>query len=235
MNGTTAAFVGATGGAGTTRLTLECGRLLASTGHDTAVFDAAYATQGLADHVSGRIDTDVTALCLGDERLEAALYDQQLQGAGRLAVCPARAPFERFARAKRPEAAEAFEEQVTAAARQFDYVLVDTPPVAGNQAVAAVNAAEAVAVVCDADRAADAVPRMGDRLADVGAEPDATVVTHATAHEEGDVAVPPFEADKPGSDEDAPGYPALVDVVNTVTEASVPKPEAEGVLDRLVP
>jgi Flp pilus assembly CpaE family ATPase len=43
---TTAALVGATGGAGTTRLTLETADLLAREGHAVAVFDAAFATQG---------------------------------------------------------------------------------------------------------------------------------------------------------------------------------------------
>jgi cellulose biosynthesis protein BcsQ len=40
----TAALVSATGGAGTTRLTLETAALLAGEGADVVVFDAAFAT-----------------------------------------------------------------------------------------------------------------------------------------------------------------------------------------------
>ena len=161
------ALVGAAGGVGTTRLTLEAGTLLARDGRDVAVLDAAYATQGLADLTPGRLEPDMTALCLDDTPLETALRDRSLDGAGRLAVCPARAPFERLARAKTPEAAEAFEDRIAEAARAFDHVLVDVPPVAANQAVAAVSAADAVAVVADAARADDAVPRARDRVGTV--------------------------------------------------------------------
>ncbi|PSQ57111.1 hypothetical protein BRD18_07905 [Halobacteriales archaeon SW_7_71_33] len=49
-----AALVGAAGGAGTTRLTVETGALLARGGERVAVFDAAFDTQGMVDHVEGR-------------------------------------------------------------------------------------------------------------------------------------------------------------------------------------
>lgn len=65
----TCAFVGAAGGAGTTRLTLECAALLAREGRDVVVLDAAYGTQGLADRIPGRVDPDMTALCLDDRPL----------------------------------------------------------------------------------------------------------------------------------------------------------------------
>ncbi|WEL28362.1 Chromosome partitioning ATPase, ParA family [Haloferax volcanii] len=59
---TTIALVGATGGAGTTRLSLELAAALATDGRDVAVLDAAFATQGLSDYVSGTLDPDATAL-----------------------------------------------------------------------------------------------------------------------------------------------------------------------------
>ena len=71
----TLALVGAAGGAGTTRLALESATLLAREGRDVALLDAAYATQGLADHTPGRIDPDMTALCVDDHRLETGLVD----------------------------------------------------------------------------------------------------------------------------------------------------------------
>jgi len=135
------ALVGAAGGVGTTRLSLECAAAVAGAGRDIAVLDAAYGTQGLADHVPGRIDPDMTALCVDDAPLGDGLVDLDVAGAGRLSVCPARAPFERLARAKAPTAAEAFADRIAEATRAFDAVLVDVPPVAANQAVAAVSAA----------------------------------------------------------------------------------------------
>ena len=166
----TLALVGAVGGAGTTRLCVEFAATLARDGRDVAVFDAAYATQGLADHLEGRIDPDVTALCTdaSDEPVGAGLYDAHLDAPGRVAYCPALAPFERVARAKTPEAARRFAERVEEAAGDFEYVLLDVPPVAANQALAAVDAADRVAVVTpDTPRGADALPRMVARLRDV--------------------------------------------------------------------
>ena len=166
----TLALVGTVGGAGTTRLCVEFAAILARDGRDVAVFDAAYATQGLADHVGGRIDPDVTALCTdaAEEPVEAGLYDAHLDVPGRVAYCPAFAPFERVARAKTPEAAGRFVERVGEASEGFDHVLVDVPPVAANQSLGAVDAAERIAVVTpDTARGADALPRMVARLRDV--------------------------------------------------------------------
>lgn len=190
MENESAAFVGAAGGVGTTRLTLASGVSLASAGTDVAVLDAAYATQGLADLTSGRLNPDMTALCLEETPLEAGLVDRDIDGAGRLAVCPAHAPFERIARAKTPDAAERFEERIAEAERGFDCVLVDTPPIAANQAVAAVSGVESVVVVCGAERAESAIPRMRDRLVDIGTEASITAVTGADEHPDADVAVP---------------------------------------------
>ena len=117
MTYTTAAFVGAAGGVGTTRTTLETAVALAVDGADVAVFDAAYATQGLGDHLSGRLDPDLTALLT--DRAEAPLSsglvdfavdpDRDLDVVGRVACCPADAPFERLARAKTVAAARRLE------------------------------------------------------------------------------------------------------------------------------
>ena len=217
----TVAFVGATGGAGTTRTTLACAELLAREGNDTAVLDAAYGTQGLADRIDGEIAPDMTELCLEDEPLESGLVDRTIEGGGRVAVCPARAPFSRLAKAKSPEAAERFEARIAEAERGFEYVLIDTPPIAANQAVAAATTAGAVAVVCDASRVESALPRTADRLEDLGVEGFDAVVTRASDHPDGDVCIPRLEAEPPVLGEEETARNALVDVIETTTGASV--------------
>jgi cellulose biosynthesis protein BcsQ len=177
MSTDTATLVGATGGAGTTRLSVEVAATLARDGRDVAVVDAAYATQGLSHYVDGRIDPDVTTL-VTDEAVgvDDALIDLGVDAPGRLAVCPARAAFEAIARAKTAVAAERSDEAVRAAAEVVDHVVVDAPPVADNPGVAAVTAADRVGAVTPAThRGVDAFQRLRGRLADVGNEADLVV------------------------------------------------------------
>ncbi|MFB6130876.1 MAG: ParA family protein [Salinigranum sp.] len=174
----TAALVGATGGAGTTRCAVEMATTLARDGRSVAVLDAAFATQGLSDYVPGRLETDLTALVTDDTSapLAAGLVDLDLDVPGRVACCPVRAPFERLARAKTAGAARRLESRIEEAADAFDHVLVDTPPVAANQSVAAATACERTALVAPAtDRGADAIGRMRDRLDDLGVGVDVAV------------------------------------------------------------
>lgn len=229
----TVAFVGAAGGTGTTRTTLECATLLACEGRDVAVLDAAYGTQGLADATPGRIEPDATALCLGDEPLEVGLLDRDVDGPGRLAVCPSRAPFERLARAKAQDAAASLASRIEEAARAFDHVLVDTPPIASNPAVAAVDAVATVAVVADAGRAAAAVPRMADRLSDVGVDESVTVVTHAESHPDADATVPVLEADLPAVGTDPDVDAAFADLVEVVLDVEVEREPSEGLREKV--
>jgi len=229
----TLALVGAAGGVGTTRLTLESAALLARDGRDVAVLDAAYATQGLADHTPGRIDPDMTELCLNDHPLETGLVDRSLDGAGRLAVCPARAPFERLARAKRPEAAEEFADHVAAADRAFDHVLVDTPPVAANQAVAAVTATDGSILVADADRAAEALARARDRLRDLDVEPVATVVTGTTSHPDAAATVPTLTGEPPAVTGSREARAAVADVLATALDVTVETDDTGGLSEKL--
>ncbi|WP_255194871.1 MinD/ParA family ATP-binding protein [Halorarius litoreus] len=194
------AFVGTTGGAGTTRVTVEVAATLARDGDDVAILDAAYATQGLADHVQGRIDPDVTALVTEEWPLDDGLVELPVETSGRVVAAPAYAPFERLARAKTPDAARRFERLAETAAREYDAVLVDTPPIAANQAVAAVTVADRVALVTPGTtRGTDALARMRDRLADVGCEVDASVATRTTETGVADVAVPESDTTDPGA------------------------------------
>jgi cellulose biosynthesis protein BcsQ len=198
-----AAFVGAVGGAGTTRCTVEAAAVLAADGRDVAVLDAAFATQGLADYLRGDVDPDLTTLLTdeADAPLDAGIVDLDVDAPGSVACCPAAAPFERLARAKGTDAARHFERRVDAAAAAYDHVVVDVPPVAANQAVAGVNAADRVTLVAPATaRGADAVQRMRGRLADVGAEVDLVVSTRGEL-DAADVVVPEATVTSPA---DAP-------------------------------
>jgi cellulose biosynthesis protein BcsQ len=170
----TAAVVGATGGAGTTRIAVELATTLARADRSVAVVDAAFATQGLEQYVRGNIDRDVTRLVTEDTpHPESWLVTLPTETPGRVRVAPAYAAFERLARAKTATAAERLGDLVADLADDADHVLVDTPPVASNQAVAAVTSADRVALVAPASqRGTDAVQRASDRLADVDASVD---------------------------------------------------------------
>lgn len=177
----TAAVVGAAGGVGATRLSIEAAATLARAGESVAVLDAAFATQGLSQYVHGQIGRDVTrTITASDPDPDGALVDFAVDAPGSVSICPAYAAFSRIAEAKSPEAAERFGSLIAAAGERFDRVLVDTPPIADNPSVAAVTGCDAVALVTGADqRGADSLRRATDRLADVGREADLVVANRA--------------------------------------------------------
>ncbi|NLV05018.1 AAA family ATPase [Haloarcula rubripromontorii] len=191
MGVSTLAFVGCTGGAGTTRLTVETAATLARGGRSVAVVDAAFGTQGLATYVGGRIDADVTAVAVGDASVDDALVEWDIDADGRVALCPAHAPFERLARAKSAESAQTLERAIEELAGRFDHVLLDVPPIASNQAVAAATTAQRrVLVVPASQRGSDLLPRQQGRLRDIGAPATAVVA----ARVDGDDAEPVEDA-----------------------------------------
>jgi len=225
----TVALAGAAGGAGTTRLAVEVGAVLARTGRDVAIVDADYETQGLADYVAGPIEADVTTLVTDGAAIDDVVHPVGLEAPGQLSLCPARAPFERLARAKTAAAAEQLEKQSAAIALSHDVVLLDTPPVASNQAVAAVDTADrVVAVTPDSPRGGDALARLQGRLADVGASLAAVVATFADEGyvEAADVRVPETEtrdpADCPVADEgDGPFTSAVAGAAEVVLDERI--------------
>jgi MinD-like ATPase involved in chromosome partitioning or flagellar assembly len=238
------AVVGGAGGAGATRLSVEFAGALARSGRDAAVVDAAFATQGLAAIVPDRIDPDLTRVLTEDRPLEAATTALSLGLPGSVSVAPARAPFERLARAKTSECARRLAERLSTAADRHDAVVVDVPPVGANQALAAVTAAETVAlVVPDTDRGADAVPRMCDRLADVDSEVDAVVANRGSPDtptvQAADAVVPVSEertlTNAPATGEPTPFSVAVGAAVETVTglDLALPEPESSSVTDYL--
>lgn len=216
--GESLALVGVCGGAGTTRLSVEIAATLARAGRSVAVLDAAIGTQGLATHVDGRIDPDLTKVLTDEATLDEALVECWPDLPGEAALCPAHAPFERIARAKGKEAARRLADDVDRVTRRFDHVIVDVPPIASNPAVAAVTAADRRALVApDSRRGADHLPRIRGRLVDVGTEPDLTVVTRAgeppAAAIDADHAVPPLAegASPTALDPEAEGAEAIAE------------------------
>ncbi|QZY00607.1 ParA family protein [Halobaculum rubrum] len=200
------AFVGAVGGAGTTRTAVECAAALARDGREVVVLDAAYATQGLGEFVPGRIDPDITALCLDPQRpLADGLYDLDAAVDGRVALAPAQAPFERVARATGDDAAQALADRVAEAVAGFDHVLLDVPPVAANPAIAAVHAVDRVAIVApDTEHGADGRRRQHDVLRDIDA-PDGDPASVGVA-----VSGPDERDDGTGNGGDEPGTDATI-------------------------
>jgi cellulose biosynthesis protein BcsQ len=192
-----AAIVGVAGGAGATRLTVELAATLARDSRSVAIFDASFATQGLSQYVHGRIDTDITRV-LTDESVDPrdAMLDLHLDTPAQVSVCPAYASFEAFARAKSGTAADRLGTVIRRATDAYDHVLVDTPPVADNPSIAAVNAADNTAlVVPPTKRGVDTLQRARDRLADIGVTPHRVIAnrvsdTDETPVEDADVSVP---------------------------------------------
>jgi len=205
MGSDAVALVGAAGGVGTTRLAVETGAALAADDRDAIVLDAALGTQGMAAYLPDRIEPDLTAALLGEADLEEVVHRHPAETPGRFAVCPGHAPFTRIAAAQAPEAAARLEQLVETATAEADGVVIDVPPLASNVAVAAVSAADRVAVVTTATaRGLDGLSRCRGRLADVGADADFVVVNRV--------------ADEPPADADvAVGVSREVDVPETPT------------------
>lgn len=228
MAAETLAFCGAAGGVGTTRLTLESAVRLARDGREVAVLDAAYATQGMADYLHGDLTPDMTDRCLEDDPLRAGLVDVPDVAPGRVAVCPALAPFERVARAKAPAAASRFEARIDEAAGSFDHVLVDVPPIAANQAVSAAVGSDCAAIVCDAERATDAIPRLRDRFVDLGIEETVSVVTRVDSHPDADVTVPSTDDPFPAVETDESLGDAVADVLDRALSVELDRGDTSG-------
>jgi len=273
MQATTLALVGATGGAGTTRTAVELAALGARDGLDVAVVDAAFTTQGLSEYVSGRIGTDLTTL-ITDETgasLSAATYpiaggEGHTGGVGnagggdagdapdlpgRADAIPARAPFERVARAKTAEAGRKLERRIDEAVTSYDAVIVDAAPVGSNEAVAGVTAADRTAAVFPATmHGRDALQRLRGRIADVGAGLDRSIAVARGVGEEGtaggdaesdaDVRLPPTDpavASAPtAATADGEYARAVAAVFEDALDATVGiEFEEPGLVDRLTP
>lgn len=154
--------------------------------------------------MSGRIGTDLTTLITdeADAPLSAATYPiasgdghAESSGAGggndapnlpgRADAIPARAPFERVARAKTAEAARKLERRIDEAATSYDAVIVDAAPAGSNEAVAGVTTADRTAAVFPATtHGRDALQRLRGRIADVGAGVDRSIAVAQSVEKE---------------------------------------------------
>lgn len=224
----TLAFVGVAGGVGTTRTVVETAATLARGGHSVAVLDAAFDTQGLSTYVDGRLDPDLTAVAVDEAGFSESLVEVWPELAGEAALAPAYAPFERLARAKSVDAAQRLETCLDHARDRYDHVLVDVPPVADNQAIAAVRGADRRVLVAPAtERGNDHLPRMRGRLVDLGFDADAVVATFAddgTALSDPDYEVPTGERDvsvPTALDPDSDFAPAVAETTEGLCDCSL--------------
>ncbi len=203
----TAALVGATGGAGTTRVCVELAATLARDGADVALVDAALATQGLEQYVPGHVERDLTALLrASDPDPTDCGADLPVEADGSVRAWPAYAAFEGIARAEAPTAARRLAAVLAAVGADADHVLLDVAPPASNTAVAAVTAADRVGVLAPAsDRGSDALQRLRGRIDDVGAAVDCTLAN-----------------ERPGAEGSVPGADATIPESATTTVADAP-------------
>lgn len=218
------ALVGTVGGAGTTRLAVELGAAFARAGDRALVLDMDLDTQGLSSRVPGRLSPDSTRL-LTDPGVELpdAVHEAAIDTAGTLRLCPAHAPFTRVAEAKSPEAAQRLVDRLAEALDcGYDAVIVDTPPVASNPAVAAITAADRIALVASPDeRGVDAIQRARGRLADVGATEDAIVTNRTTpagSPPDADIAIPEAPNTGDGGHVDALGGAPFAHAITETAE-----------------
>jgi hypothetical protein len=224
----TLAFVGVAGGVGTTRTVVETAATLARGGYSVAVLDAAFDTQGLSTYVGGRLDPDLTSVVVDEAGFSEALVEVWSDLAGEAALAPAYAPFERLARAKSVDAARRLETCIDHARERYDYVLLDVPPVADNQAVAAVRGADRrVLVAPTTERGNDHLPRIRGRLVDLGFDADAVVATFADGGDaltEPDYELPVGERDvavPTAIDPDTDYAPAIAEMFEGLCDCSL--------------
>ncbi len=215
---TTTALVGATGGAGTTRLTMELAGTLARNGQQVLVLDVAFDTQGLSRYVAEPVTPDITHVLLDEAPIEEARYPVEIPVSGAVTVVPAAAAFERLARAKRVEPARRLEEIVETAQGHYDQVLIDTPPIGSNPAVAAVTTSDTVGIVTPATTwGQDALFMMQGRIDDIGSDWTVAIGTQSDRQLDGlDVVVPelpPLEGTSPTTtDPSATGVQAIDEI-----------------------
>ena len=210
----TTAVVGASDGAASAQLCLALGHTLAAADRSVLLLDVDADTQPLARYTPGAIETEFSQVLLGDAALEEAVSPIETDGR-RLAISPFRAPFTRLARAKAPEAAQRLAPILDDATAQYNHVIVHTPPVGSNPAVAAITETSTTALVTRADeRGLDALYAMQGRVEDIGTEPATTVATGRQAHADAvDVVLPDVTPDMPS--------PADLSSVSTQTRAAL--------------
>ncbi len=243
MSPRTVALVGAAGGVGTTRLTVECGATLARTGRDVAIFDSAFHTQGLRDYPHRTGTRDATALATGEATLEETLVICEPGLSGRLTLCPATTTMGQFQQTTSPEAADRFATTVAGAALSRDAVLIDVPPTVTPLSRAVLGIADLIVLVTtETPRGTRALSRHQQRLHELGHPPDCVLFNHADTTLQDAIAVPtsnqsdPYDCPtcaEPGRDESFAR--AVTDAVESVFTLSIAQHQTEsGLLKRLL-
>jgi len=228
---TITAVVRASDGTASAPLCLALGGMLAAADRSVLLLDVDADIQPLARYTHGVIDPDLSQVLLGDTTLEEATYPIQADD-GHIAVSPFRAPFTRLARAKASEAAQQLAPVLETATTRYDHIIVHTPPIGSNPAVAAITEASTVGIATRADEPGlDALYTMQGRIDDIGAEWTATVATGRNKHADAvDVVLPDIV---PGMS--APADPAsmptqtqtaLVTLANQLCGVELPTPHA---------
>lgn len=211
MSPRTVAFVGAAGGVGTTRLTVECGATLARTGRNVGIFDSAFHTQGLRDYPDSTGTRDATALATGEATLAETLAMCTPSLSGELALCPATATTNQLTQATSPDAAERFATTIAGASLSRDAVFIDVSPTITPVSRAMLKIADLIVLVTtETPRGARALSRHQQRLRELGHPADCVLFNHADESPPDAIAVPtstqsdPYDCPTcatPGSDE----------------------------------
>lgn len=222
---TTTAFVGATGGAGTTRLTIECATLCAASGADVAVLDLAIDTQGIASYTDAALDPELTAVLTEDAPIDQAMVTLSTSTTGTVSLCPSRASVVQIAAAKTEDAADQLMPVIDQLSTEYDWLLLDIPPAVHNLALAGLQAADSRLVVTPATQCgADALRRMEGRFRDLDCDLSGVIATFdetASPVQRADTTIPAFEVTAPDAvpsilDADASYQPLFTDLLDLV-------------------
>lgn len=140
-------LVGATGGAGTTRIAVETAGRMAASGDDVLLVDVDFATQGLAEYVPGGLETDLVGAICEKRSLTEATYPLETEQTPQPQAAPSYAGLSRVATAMQPDRAEFLSDELSASGDSFDHVVIDTPTPVTNPAIAAATVADTIGVV----------------------------------------------------------------------------------------
>ncbi|QZA89392.1 AAA family ATPase [Salinarchaeum sp. IM2453] len=174
----TAAFTGVVGGVGTTRVAIETAGVLAAQGHAAAVLDVNFSTQGLAGYVDAPLEADMMDALIDPSCTKEGICTIEKPVDGKLGVIPAFGPLSKIAEASKTEHAQQLDAVIEQMPPEYDFIIIDTPPVATNPSLAGITAADdIVAITQDTQRGIDGLRRMHERLSDIDVDVDKQIIT----------------------------------------------------------
>lgn len=138
--GTSITFASGKGGTGKTAVVVNLGLALAAMGKKVVVLDADVAMANVALTLGiERAPISLHNVLMGENDIKEAVYE----GPGGIRYVPASLSIERYRKLEY----EKLQEAVESLEKQFDYVLIDSPPGIGPDAEAAMKAAKLVVLV----------------------------------------------------------------------------------------